>query len=107
MGIGLLILTLFAYLGWEINNIISPPQVKIFEPTSNFKTTDSSVFIKGQTKPEVQLTINNELVLLDEEGYFNQEINLLNGLNNLEISAKKKHSRIRTIEMVILRESLE
>ena len=107
LGIGLLILTLFAYLGWEINNIISPPQVKIFEPIGNFKTTDSSVVIKGQTKPEVQLTINNELVLLDEEGYFNQEINLLNGLNNLEISAKKKHSRIRTIEMVILRESLE
>ncbi|OGY93381.1 MAG: hypothetical protein A2406_00105 [Candidatus Komeilibacteria bacterium RIFOXYC1_FULL_37_11] len=107
LGIGLLIVALFAYLGWEVNNIISPPEVLIFEPTSNFKTTDSSVVIKGQTKPEVQLTINNELVLLDEAGYFSQEVNLLNGLNNLEISAKKKHSRIRTIEIVILRESLE
>ena len=107
LGIGLLIVALFAYLGWEVNNIISPPEVLIFEPTSNFKTTDSSVVIKGQTKPEVQLTINNELVLLDEAGYFSQEVNLLNGLNNLEKSAKKKHSRIRTIEIVILRESLE
>ena len=107
LGIGLLIVALFVYLGWEVNNIISPPEVLIFEPTSNFKTTDSSVVIKGQTKPEVQLTINNELVLLDGEGYFIQEVNLLNGLNNLEISAKKKHSRTQTMEIVILRESLE
>jgi len=107
MGIGLLILALFVYLGWEINNIISPPQVTIFEPDNNLRTTESSVVIRGQTKPEVQLTINNELVLLDEEGYFSQEINLINGLNNLEINAKKKHSRTQTIEIIILRENIQ
>ena len=107
LGIGILILILLTYLGWEVNNIISPPEVLIFEPSNNFKTTESSVLIKGQTKAEVQLTINNELVLLDKEGRFNQPINLINGLNNLEISAKKKHSKVRTIEIIILRESLE
>ena len=107
LGIALLILALLAYLGWEINNTISPPEVTIFEPSNNFKTTESSVNIKGQTKAEVQLTINNELVFLDEEGKFNQSINLINGLNNLEISAKKKHSKVKTIEIIILRESLE
>jgi hypothetical protein len=28
-------------------------------------------------------------------------------LNNLEISAKKKHSKVNIIEIIILRESLE
>ncbi|MBT4516399.1 MAG: hypothetical protein HOC78_00685 [Candidatus Komeilibacteria bacterium] len=107
LGVSLLILTLLAYLGWEINNTISPPEVIIFEPSTNFKTTESSVIIKGQTKSEVQLTINNELVFLDEEGKFSQSINLINGLNNLEISAKKKHSKVNIIEIIILRESLE
>lgn len=107
LGIGLLILALFVYLGWEINNIVSPPRVEIFEPLNNLRTTDSSIIIRGQTKPEVQLTINNELVLLDEEGYFSQEINLITGLNNLEINAKKKHSRTQTIDLIIVRENLE
>lgn len=107
LGAGFLILILLAYLGWEINNIVAPPDVKIFEPSNNFKTTDASVIIKGQTKPEVQLTINNELVLLDEEGQFNQPVNLVNGLNHLEISAKKKHSKLNIIEIIILRELLE
>jgi cytoskeletal protein RodZ len=107
LGIGLLILALLTYLAWEINNTISPPDIQIFEPSNNFRTTESSIIIKGQTKTEVQLTINNELVLLDEEGYFSQAVNLINGLNNLEISAKKKHSKHKIVEIVILREALE
>lgn len=106
MGIGLLILVLFTYLGWEVNNIISPPEVVIFEPASNLRTTESSIVITGQTQPEVQLTINNELVLLDEEGNFSQAINLINGLNNLQISAKKKHSKEQVVEIIVLRETL-
>jgi len=107
LGIAFLILALLAYLGWEINNTISPPEILIFEPTNNFRTTEPSTTVSGQTKAEVQLTINNELVLLDEEGRFSQSINLINGVNNLEISAKKKHSKVKTIELVILRETLE
>ncbi|MFA6307526.1 MAG: helix-turn-helix domain-containing protein [Patescibacteria group bacterium] len=107
MGIGFLILILLSYLAWEINNTISPPDILIFEPANNFKTTEASVLIKGQTKPEAQLTINNELVLLDEDGKFEQTINLINGLNNLEISVKKKHSKIKTVEVIILRETLQ
>lgn len=102
-----LVLMLLTYLAWEINNTISPPEVIIFEPSNNFRTSESSVTIKGQTRAEVQLTINNELVLLDENGSFSQTINLINGLNNLEISAKKKHSKTKIIEIAILRESLE
>ncbi|MFA6467127.1 MAG: helix-turn-helix domain-containing protein [Patescibacteria group bacterium] len=102
-----LVLMLLTYLAWEINNTISPPEVTIFEPSNNFRTSESSITIKGQTKAEVQLTINNELVLLDEDGKFSQTINLINGLNNLEISAKKKHSKTKIIAIAILRESLE
>jgi cytoskeletal protein RodZ len=107
IGIAFLILTLLTYLGWEINNTISPPEIFIFEPSNNFRTTESSVEIKGQTKAGAELTINNELVLLDGEGKFSQTINLINGLNALEISSKKKHSKVKIIEVIILRESLE
>jgi len=107
LGIIFLILMLLSYLAWEINNTTSPPEVIILEPANNFRTTESSLSIKGQTEVEAQLTINNELVSLDKDGNFSQTINLINGLNNLEISAKKKHSKEKIIELIILRESLE
>lgn len=105
--IGAIILALLIYLGYEVNNIIAPPTVNILEPGMNHKTTESTVTIVGQTEPEVRLTINNELVLLDEEGKFNQIVNLAIGLNNLQISAKKKHSKTNYLSFDILRESLE
>lgn len=105
-GISLLIILVLLYFAWELNNIISPPKVLIFEPSNNFKTTESSVLIKGKTKAEVQMTINNEKVLLDEDGNFEQTVNLVVGLNNLQISAKKKHSKINNLELMILRENL-
>ncbi|PLX24728.1 hypothetical protein C0580_04415 [Candidatus Parcubacteria bacterium] len=106
-SVTIVILALLGYLGWSVKNIISAPEVVIHQPSNNFRTTESSVEIVGQTKPEVQLTINGELVLLDEDGNFFQTVNLVNGLNNLEISAKKKHSKTNNIELIIFRESLE
>ncbi|MCD4761326.1 helix-turn-helix domain-containing protein [bacterium] len=106
-AISLLVLSLLGYLGWELNNIIAPPNIVILEPSNNFKTTESSVLIRGQTKPEVELTINNEIVPLDDQGEFNQVVNLVAGLNNLQISAKKKHSKTNNLELIILREILE
>ena len=106
-GISIVVLFLLGYLGWEVKNIIAAPPITIYEPPNNFKTSESRVLIKGQTEVEVQLTINNEIVLPDENGNFSQEINLVNGLNNLEISAKKKHSKTKNLELIILREDLE
>ncbi len=103
----IVILSLLAYLAFEIRNIISPPPIDIYFPSSNYKTIENNVEIKGQTSPEVILNINNEKVLLEDDGSFNERINLVNGLNVLQISVKKKHSRTKTIELKIFRESLE
>ena len=103
----IVVLALLSYLGWEIKRIVAAPEITILEPPNNFITTDSSIIINGQTQAEAQLTINNELIILNEEGSFEQKINLVEGLNKLQISVKKKHSRTNNLEWDILREPLE
>ena len=100
----LAIALLLGYLVWEIIDIISPPRIDILSPTNNFSTAESQVQIIGQTEPEIELIINSERVLIDEQGRFQQTVNLVTGLNKLQISAKKKHSRTRTLDWNILRE---
>jgi len=107
MIVGTVVLTLFVYLAFEIVNIIAPPYLNILEPSDNFKTKEVSIEITGQTIKEAQVFINEELIVLDQEGNFKKTVNLTVGLNNLRISAKKKHSRTRHVELLILRESLE
>ena len=101
VAIIIVLLVFLSYLALEINNTISPPFINITDPVNNIKTMDSSINIIGQTEPEVRLMINNELVLLDKHGYFIENINLSPGLNKLQISAKKKHSKIQIIELDI------
>ena len=105
--IGLVVIILLGYLAWEVNNIVSAPEVNIIQPVNNFKTTESHILIIGETEPEVQLTINNDRIVLDADGNWQQNVNLVAGLNNLEISAKKKHSKTRIIELIIYREGVE
>ncbi len=105
--VAFIVLSVFSYLAWEINNIISPPKITITQPADNTKTTASSIVVSGQTEKEIQLNINGELVLLDTDGNFSKEVNLSLGLNNLLINAKKKHSKIRVVELKVLRESTE
>ncbi|MFA6253227.1 MAG: helix-turn-helix domain-containing protein [Patescibacteria group bacterium] len=105
--VGGVVLSLLVYLAFEIVNIIFPPYLNITQPSNNFRTKEASVEIIGQTKKEAQLMINGELIALDQEGKFKKAVNLTIGLNNLQISAKKKHSRTKYLELLILRESLE
>lgn len=107
IAIVIVALSVLVYLAFEIKNIISPPNIEISFPASNYRTIENSIDIVGKTEPEVILTINNESVLLEDDGVFQEKINLVIGLNNLEISVKKKHSRTKTIDLIIYRESLE
>jgi hypothetical protein len=106
-AVGLAVLIFLGYLAWEINNIVSPPNIVIMQPANNSRTTVNNIDIVGQTESEVRLMINNELIMLDEQGNFSKNITLSVGLNNLEISAKKKHSRTQVVEWAILREPTE
>jgi cytoskeletal protein RodZ len=98
---------LLSYLVWEIFKIIKAPDLVLLEPATSHKTMAASIDISGRTEPEVQLSVNGEQILLDNQGYFKKNINLALGLNNLEISAKKKHSRTRYLQVVILRENVD
>lgn len=105
--IGLVVLGLLVYLVIEILAIIAPPYLKIIQPVNNYKTKEATVEVVGQTKPEAQLLINGELIPLDQGGAFKKIVNLSTGLNNLKISAKKKHSQTKKMELLILRESTD
>jgi len=98
----LLFAAVIAYLGFEVNRIISPPAVEIFSPADDLTTTDSQIIISGQTEKEVSVQINDQPLLIDQDGRFTLTLNLQNGLNIVKISARKKHSKETIIHKKIM-----
>ncbi len=100
------VLLLLTYLGFEINNIFSPPPLDISSPSDNLITDKSTIEVIGQTEKEVKIKINDQEVQIDTEGNFRESVSLKTGLNVIKISAAKKRGRENIIyRQVILKEN--
>lgn len=100
--ISLAILVCFLYLTLYFKNIIVAPDLEIYTPAQNMMINESAIEVTGQTEAGAEVSINDEAVLANKDGYFSKLINLKKGLNTLEISAKKKYSK----EIIITRQIL-
>ncbi|MFH1536583.1 MAG: helix-turn-helix domain-containing protein [Patescibacteria group bacterium] len=97
--IALVIVVIFSYLGFEISNIVEPPSLTVNLP-DNYVIDDRSIQLIGQTDEEAIITINSQMINVDESGGFKEVISLQEGINTIQIIAKKKHSK----ENVIIRQ---
>ncbi len=86
--------TLGTYIGLEINNIISPPQLSITSPIDGSETRDATIIVKGKTEKGTRVKINGQDVLLLQDGSFEKEVALERGLNVLAIEGAKRYSHM-------------
>jgi cytoskeletal protein RodZ len=100
--VSLAVLACFLYLVFYFKNTFIPPKLEITQPQQNLMISETTILISGETEPGAEVTINDELILADNNGNFSQLINLKKGMNTLKISAKKKYSR----ENIIIRQIL-
>lgn len=98
----MIILGIVVYLGYETQRIIKPPEIVIYYPTDNLRIIERSVTIRGETEPEALIYINNEEVIPDELGAFEEIVELQEGLNTLVITAKKPRSAEKEVIRTIL-----
>lgn len=92
-SVAILILLLLVYLGFEINNIFSPPSLLVTSPIDNLTTSDPTIAVAGRAQKEVIVRINDQKIQTDADGNFNESVSLKSGLNVIKISAAKKRSR--------------
>ncbi|MFA7314414.1 MAG: helix-turn-helix domain-containing protein [Candidatus Magasanikbacteria bacterium] len=90
---GIFVFLLLLFLGFHVKNVLTPPILLVISPENGFISNSNFVDVNGKTDPEIQITINDELVKNDENGNFSQSINLLPGINTFVIEAKNKHGK--------------
>lgn len=93
------------YLGSGIKKIFQPPFLEVTEPNQNIITQATNITIQGHTEPEAEVTINDSTILGDGEGNFFKTIDLVSGMNFIEITARTKHGKSSTITRQVLVES--
>lgn len=101
IGMGAVVLSCFGYIIFLGVQTVMPPILEISSPSDNVTSHERSMIVQGRTTIDAQLSINGQPISKQEDGTFQQEIQLTEGVNSLRISAIKKYSREQTIYRTI------
>jgi hypothetical protein len=100
--VGLLVLSVLVFLAFKVEQIFVPPYLSISSPSDLEVVTQKQVTVIGQSEPEVELIINNKEIFVDESGNFETLLDLQKDLNLIKITAKKRYSRVKEVELKLL-----
>jgi len=107
MIIFLIIVVLMAIIGYivySVRQFTLPPNLEIASPSSAEILKEDKVEIVGKTDEGVTLMINNQAVLIDDMGNFQQQVRLNPGLNIFEVKATSRLQKETTKQVKILAE---
>lgn len=88
---------------WEVFFNDSPPFIDILEPQNNsvIRRNQNPVTIKGKTDKTSKVFINDQRVIVDEEGNFNYQVLLQKGENKFIIKCIDPASNENQVELVL------
>lgn len=93
-ALGLTGLTVVLYLGIQVKNTISPPNLAVIGPANGSIAYDNTITLRGATEPATTVSVNGQTIKSDEQGNFAESIALAPGVNTIVVSAKKKHGKV-------------
>lgn len=87
VGVGIIIVLILGYLIYQYFQFISPPKLEMLSPKENQIVIGKKVRVSGRTNTDAKITINNQPVIVDQNGFFEEEIAVVKETQELVIKA--------------------
>lgn len=88
--VAVLVFSVFFYLYREAGSLSDTPRLIIFNPEPNSQIEGKMVSLEGKTDKDAQVFINDQLILVSDEGMFREDISLQSGINVIHVKAVNK-----------------
>lgn len=98
----ILVISGFLYLFHEIDSFISTPHLVVTKPLEGETIEGKSVYVSGVTEKDSQVFINEQPILVNGSGEFNENISLQKGLNAITVKSRNKFNK-ESIKIVSVR----
>jgi cytoskeleton protein RodZ len=91
----------FSYLYREIGRFAALPRLVVTNPTGDSSVEGNSIQIAGYTDQDAKLAINDQPVIVNDNGQFQENILLQDGLNKIVISSVNRFGKtaMRTLNI--------
>lgn len=90
------------YLYFQISSLSQPPILEVFSPSSDGTVDSSLLVVNGRTEAGASVYLNNQPIVADATGEFQENLSLAPGPNQLVIRAVNKFGRQTQISRSIL-----
>jgi len=91
--VGGLVVCLLGYIWFQVKSFAAAPPLEIKNQDAEIVVSIDNLNISGATDPGATLTINGEAVSISADGNFSEDIQLVKGINKIEIIAKNKTNK--------------
>jgi len=91
--VAILVLGAFLYLYREAGSLTDTPRLIILSPEPNSQIDGNSVLLEGKTDKDARVFINDQLVLVNDDGKFRENISLQSGINVIHVKAVNKFQK--------------
>lgn len=102
IGIGVIILLILGYLGFQYSKFTSPPKISLQSPIEGQIVENSTVLVFGSTDIDAKITVNNEPVLVDEDGNFSTNLGVGPETTDVTVTATSRSGKVATVERKIV-----
>lgn len=83
----------FFYLYKEIGSFASTPRLVISSPDQNTTVSGNSIIVEGTTDKDAKLYINGQMILVNDDGKFRENLTLQVGTNLINIRAVNRFEK--------------
>lgn len=99
--VALIALAVGTYIVWQVQSFLRVPALKIDEPLQAI-VLGANVTVRGQAEEGSHVTVNDEAVLLTDNGLFETRLSLHPGINVLRVVAENAAGRQRIMTRHLL-----
>lgn len=89
------------YLYKEIDAFANTPKLVIINPVQNSSEDDNSVVVEGITDKDARVFINNQPILVSDEGRFSESLALQFGTNTISIKAVNRFEKSKSEDLTV------
>ncbi len=95
------------YVAAEIRSVLAPPYLSLSEPAKDGVIEGNSIVVAGKGEPGAEIFINNQPVLIDSNGQFNENLILSEGVNIIQVLERNKFGKTSTVTRQITAQTSE
>lgn len=101
LGIALVIVIILGYLVFQYVKFTSPPKIDLISPVEGQIVSGNSVLVFGSTDMDVKITVDNQPILVGEDGKFSTDLEVSPTAREVVVRAVSRSGKETVIERKI------